>query len=82
MKPFPAASAKTTFFMARRNGALNGAMPAITPSGWRTVKPNWPGAVSGIVSPGDLRISAAAVLKRSKQKPTSKPALPAIDPDS
>jgi hypothetical protein len=47
MKPLPAASAKTTFFMARRNGALNGAMPAITPSGWRTAKPNWPGVPQG-----------------------------------
>src|SRR5271166_2129626 len=30
----------TTFFIASRNGALKGAMPAITPSGWRMVKPN------------------------------------------
>ncbi len=65
--PLPAASAITTFFIASRNGALNGAMPAITPSGWRIVKPNCPGAVSGIVSPGDRRISAAAVRSRSKQ---------------
>jgi hypothetical protein len=30
-------------------------MPATTPSGRRTVKPNWPGRVVGIVSPGDCR---------------------------
>ena len=81
-KPLPAASAITTFFIASKNGALNGAMPAITPSGWRMVKPNWPGAVSGMVSPGERRNSEAAVRNRSKQYPTSNPALPATEPDS
>src|SRR5580693_4874538 len=41
-KALPAASARTTFFIASRKGALNGAIPAITPSGCRTVKPNCP----------------------------------------
>src|SRR6267142_6618412 len=46
------------------------------------VNPNCPGAVNGMVSPGDRRISDAAVRNRSKQYPTSKAALPATDPDS
>jgi hypothetical protein len=66
-KPLPAASARTTFFIASRNGALNGAMPAITPSGWRMVKPNCPGIVVAMVSPGERRSSEAAVRNRSKQ---------------
>jgi hypothetical protein len=61
----------TAFFIASGNGALNGAMPAMTPSGRRTVKPNCPGMVVGIVVgivlPEERRISATAVRKRSKQ---------------
>jgi hypothetical protein len=51
MKVLPAASASAIFFIDSKNGELNGAIPAITPSGRRTDIEICPGRVIGMVSP-------------------------------
>ena len=65
MKVLPAASANAIFFIDSRNGELNGAIPAITPSGRRTDIETCPGMVIGMVSPKTWRTSPAVLRIRS-----------------
>ena len=64
-KVLPAASAKATFFIVSKKGELNGAMPAITPSGWRMVMLKRPVLVAGKVSPPTWRARPAATRRHS-----------------
>ena len=51
--------------MESRKGELNGAMPAMTPSGFLTDIEIWPGMVIGMVSPMTWRASPAATRSAS-----------------
>ena len=75
----PAARANTTFFKAKSNGKLKGAIPATTPRGSLRIMDISPGACCW-TWPNTRLHSPAAALNKSTANPASKYAFPKAEP--
>ena len=78
----PQASGTAIARTPRMIGAFHGAMPSITPTGWRIAIAMQPGLSDGITSPAICVVIAAASRTMPAASMTLKPAQPAVAPVS